>query len=163
MTSTRLKMRDRLDQAIRLALEINPEAKLVRISGLGVHADGAVELGRPNDYISRWEYAFMDDREGEAPPFFVSVLYYASGEPLVTPNPGNVTQSETFDEEIIPELQDSDALVEIFNDQPDYKPMGGYQQDALVYSMRRALDPIVIMQNWKGQFLRLDPISLDII
>jgi hypothetical protein len=139
MPGTILKMRDKLDEAIRLASGVSPEVNLIRITGLGIHSDGTVQLGRPNDFVSRWEFAFMDDKEGEAPPFFVSVLYLKPGKPLVTPSAGNVMQSEYFDEEVIPELHDSDALVELFNDQPDYKPMGGNNQDAMVYSMRRAL------------------------
>ena len=163
MEPLKLKMRDKLDEAMRLAAEVNPEVKLVRITGLGIHPDGTVHLGRVGDYISRWEYAFMDNKEGEAPPEFVTVLYWQSGAPHVDPRAGNVSVMEYFDEEIIPELRDSDALVERFHDQPEHKAMCGHQNDVIAYSMRRALDPVVVLQNWKGQSWRMDPISLDAI
>jgi hypothetical protein len=157
-----LKMRDKLDEALRLVAKINPEARLVRIIGIGVHQDGTVHLDNSRDYESRWEYAFKDDKDGESPPVCITVLYYNFNERLVDENAGNVPwDMEYFDEEIIDELKDSDELAEIFADQDDFKPLGGSGRDVVLYTMRRALDPVVMISNWKGQHLQLDPISLE--
>lgn len=159
-----LKMRDKLDEALRLAAEINPEAHLVRIIGIGVHEDGTVHLDNPSDYESRWEYAFKDDGDGESPPACITVLYYHTGQRLIDKNAGNVPwDMEYFDEEIIDELKDSDELAEIFADEDDFKALSGSGSDVILYTMRRALDPIVIISNWKGQHLMMDPISGDIV
>jgi hypothetical protein len=156
----RLKMKDKLDEALSLAAEINLEARLVRIIGIGVHQDGTVHLDNPNDYESRWEYAFKDDKDGESPPLCLTVLYYNAGQRLVDKNAGNVPwDMEYFDEEIIDELRDSDDLAELFADEDDFKPLSGSGSDVILYTMRRALDPVAIISNWKGQNLMLDPIG----
>jgi hypothetical protein len=159
-----LKMRDKLDEALRLAAEVNPEAQLVRIIGIGVHDDGTVHLDNPNDYESRWEYAFKDDHDGESPPACLTVLYYHTGQRLIDKNAGNVPwDMEYFDEEIIPELKDSDELSEVFAEEDDFKPLSGSGSDVILYTMRRALDPVVMINNWKGQHLQLDPISAEVL
>jgi hypothetical protein len=160
----RLKMRDRLDEAIRLAAEVNRQAQLVKITGLGLQPDGCVHLGKAVDWVSRWEYAFMDDKDGQAPKQYITVLYLQDAKPIVDPRAGNVAEiKEYFDEELIPILKDSHELVGIFHEQPDYKKMAGTAEDFIVYSMRRMLDPLATICNWDGQFLRLDPVSGDIV
>lgn len=164
LSPMQLKMRDKLEEALRLVAEINPEARLVRIIGIGVHEDGTVHLGNSRDYESRWEYAFKDDKDGESPPVCITVLYYNADERLIDENAGNVPwDMEFFDEEIIDELKDSDELAEIFADEDDFKPLAGSGHDVILYTMRRALDPVVMICNWKGQNLMLDPIGGEII
>jgi hypothetical protein len=157
-------MRDRLDEAIRLAAKVNRQANLVKIIGLGLHPDGCVHLRNPDDWVSRWEYAFMDDKEGQAPRQYITVLYLQDGDAIVDSQAGNVAGiKEYFDEELIPILKDSHELVDIFHDQHDYKKMAGTAEDFIVYDMRRMLDPLATLLNWDGQFLRLDPVSGDVL
>jgi hypothetical protein len=160
----KLKMRDKLGEAVRLAAEVNPEARLVRIVGIGLYDDGTVHLENPDDYMSRWEYAFKDDKDGESPPVCVTVLYWTTGERLVDKNAGNVSWDlEYFDDEILSELLDSDALAEVFADQENFKRLAGSGNDVIAYTMRRALDPVAVIQNWKSQQLMLDPLSGEVL
>jgi hypothetical protein len=156
-----LKMRDKLDEAIELAKEVNPAAKLVRISGLGINKNGTVSFEKHDDYVSRWEYAFCDDKDGEAPPQFVTVLYWIGGQGMVDPNAGNVSNEIHFDTEMIPQLKDSDVLARLFHNSKDYKKMCGNHADVIIYYMEKMMAPVAIIQNWKSQFLRLDPVSLE--
>ena len=75
MKSRTLTSCDRLDEALALAAEVDSRARLVRIFGLGLHADGRVRLSAPDDWISRWEYAFVVGGEDEGPLRHVTVLY----------------------------------------------------------------------------------------
>jgi hypothetical protein len=157
----KLKMQDKLEEAIRLAARVNTDAGLVRIFGLGLHPDGTVRPGQADDYYSRWEYAFVDDKEGEAPPQCITVLYWGRDDPHVDPKAGNVdSKLEIFDEETLSGLHDSDEITGLFCDHSDYKPPAGTSDDFILYTMRRLYDPQVIIQNWKGQTLILDPVEM---
>lgn len=156
----RLSMWDRFDEALRVAAEVDPEARLVRIVGIGLHRDGRVQLGAAEDYASRWEYAFCNDRDGRRPPVCLTVLYWQDGEQLVDPRAGNVGGGlEAFDEELIPDLLDSMPLAERFQNTPGHEPLAGSSDDHIAYFMRRPLDPVAALHNFAGQHLLLDPLS----
>jgi hypothetical protein len=70
---------------------------------------------------------------------------------------------EYFDDEILSELLDSDALAEVFADQENFKRLAGSGNDVIAYTMRRALDPVAVIQNWKSQQLMLDPLSGEVL
>lgn len=158
----KVKMKDRLNDAIRMAKEMNPAAKLVRITGLALNADGTIMLGEQGKFIPRWEYAFMDDKNGEAPPVFMTVLYMAPKAPLKTPNAGNVSDTGIIPDEQVQMLADSDIVATVFNSIPGNKPCGGYDNDCISYIIQDEL-PTVIVMNWKGQSARFDPFTLETI
>jgi len=152
-------MKDNLERALALVAEKNPDARLVCISGVGLHPDGRVRPAAPRDWLSRWQYAFCDDRGGEAPPRFYTVLYLFADGPRLDENAGNVTETEPFDDETLSVMADSDRLVEIFREQPGFQPPAGSGDDLLVITMRRMFDPVAYLSNWKGQSLVLDPLD----
>lgn len=160
-----LRMHDRLAEATKLALEVDSWAMLSSVVGIGVHKDGAVHLGEEkDDYISRWQYAFMNDMRGEAPPRYITVLYFMDGKtPHLDKKAGNVSDTVPFDKDIIPRLENSDAIVAKFHQQPDFKLMAGHSNDVVVYRMERPMAPIAIVSNWKGQSIIMDPVEMDII
>lgn len=158
----KLKMKDRLDEAMKLAKEEDSWVELVSIVGIRLHRDGAVHFGGKDDYVSRWQYAFVKDRGDAGPPKWVTVLYWMNGEkPHIDPNAGNCSDTIPFEEDIIQRLEDSPELTTIFHQQPDFKPMGGYDGDVIIYKMERPMAPMAIIQNWKGQGLMIDPVTLE--
>lgn len=158
----RLGMQDRFDEALRVAAELDPEAQLVRIIGIGLHRDGRVQLGAVGDYTSRWEYAFRNDLDGHRPPVCITVLYWQDGQRHVDPRAGNVGRELAyFDEELIPGLLDSPVLAERFQAVPDHEPLGGSSDDLIVYTMRRPLDPVAAVHNFAGQHMLLDPLRAE--
>jgi hypothetical protein len=161
----KLKMRDRLDEAIKLAKEIDSWAMLSSIVGLKVHQDGAVHLGEAkDDYISRWQYAFMNDMGGDAPTKYITVLYWMDGKtPHVDKKAGNVSDTVPFEDDLIPKLEDSDSLAAKFNQQPNFKTLGGYDSDCVIYRMDKPMLPLAIVTNWKGQSLMIDPVEMEIL
>lgn len=154
-----VRMKDRLNDALAAARQVNPAAKLCRIFGLGLRADGSILLGEPGKFVPRWEYAFVDGREGKAPPRYVTVLYLSPRTPLVDPNAGNVTSAEPFPPWAVPILADSDVLAAAFSAQAGHEPMGGFDDDSLLYHVDNG-EPGAVMGNWKGQHLRLDPVTV---
>ena len=161
MENRALTLRERLVEALALAAEVDRRARLVRILGLGLHADGRVRLGAPDDWISRWEYAFIvGDEDGESLGY-ITVLYLSPDGPRVDPHAGNVSETEFFDDEVIDGLHDSDRLVKAFNRRFCSHPMAGGEDDVLLITMRRMLDPIAVMYNGNGDQMRLDPVSLE--
>jgi len=154
-----LRMKDRLNEAIAAARQVNPRAKLCRIFGLALQADGTVLLGQPGKYVPRWEYAFVDGEEEKVPPRYVTVLYLNPGAPLVDPNAGNVSSLEPFPAWAAPALADSDVLAAAFSAQPGHEPMGGCDNDSILYQVENG-QPDVLLGNWKGQHLRMDPVTV---
>jgi hypothetical protein len=163
MPSHGLKLHSRLAEAFSLAAKHSARAELVRIFGLGLRADGAVIPAAPADWLSRWEYAFCVADAEDRPPWFLTVLYLYPDRPIVTPGAGNVSEIEPFDEDTLAGLADSDRLVALFAEQPDFEPMAGSGQDCLVVRMRRMLDPVAFMGNQKGQSLMVDPVGLRVL
>ena len=159
----KLMMRDRLDEAIGKAESVNPKARLVSIVGIGLHGDGSIHLGDKKDHVSRWQYAFRDHKDEDEPPQDITVIYIYSGEPLVDENAGNVTHDEPFETEMISNLSNSKRLVDLFNEQPGFKPMAGDINDVIVYFMEKMLAPVALIMNWKGQMLRVDPLTMEIL
>jgi len=155
----KFKMRDKLDEAITRARAKNPTAKLVRIFGAALDKDGTVMLGQQGKFMPRWEFAFMDDKNGEAPPQFITVLYLAPKVPMVNDNAGNVSNMPTFSEEQIGMFANSDVVATVFASFPDHKPCGGYDNDTMVYLVQDEV-PVVHVSNWKGQIVRLNAITL---
>lgn len=163
MSPIRLLLRTKLPEATDLVAERYPGADLVRIFGLGLHADGAVVPAAPVEWLSRWEYAFCLAGSEPRPPWFVTVLYLYPGRPIVTPGAGNVSETEPFDEDTLAGLADSDRLVARFAEQSDFEPMAGTGEDCLVIGMRRMLDPVATMRNHRGQTLLLDPVEMRVL
>ena len=156
----KVKMKDKLDEAIAKAKAKNPACKLVRIFGLAIESDGNITLGQQGKFTPRWEYAFMDDKNGEAPAQFLTVLYLAPKVPLVSDNAGNVGNKEPFKEETIPMIADSSVLASVFNIQEGYKHLNGNDSDSVIYYVDHG-SPVVVISNWNGQCLRLDPFTLN--
>lgn len=156
----KFKMRDKLQEAITKARAKNPTAKLVRISGMAADKDGAVMLGQQGKFIPRWEFAFMDDKNGEAPPQFITVLYLAPKVPMVDDHAGNVSEMPPFSDEQIGMLANSDLAANVFASLPDHKPLAGYDNDYIVYMVQNDI-PVVHVGNWKGQIVRFNAITLE--
>lgn len=157
-----VRMKDRLNEAMAAAKQVNPRAKLCRVFGLALRADGSILLGEPGKFVPRWEYAFVDDQEEHAPPRYVTILYLSPGAPLVDPNAGNVSSIEPFPSGDAPILADSDVLAAAFNAQAGHEPMGGFDNDSILYQVEKG-EPVVLMGNWKGQHIRLDPVTLSVL
>jgi hypothetical protein len=155
-------MKDRLDEAAAAARRVDPRAKLCRIFGLALRADGTILLGEPGKYVPRWEYAFADDQDGEAPPRYVTVLYLSPAAPIVDPNAGNVSAAAPFPSWAASSLADSDVLAAAFSAQPGHERMGGFDHDSILYQVEKG-EPVVLMGNWKGQHLRMDPVTRSVI
>jgi len=155
----KFKMRDKLDEAIAKAKAKNPAVKLVRIFGAALDKDGTVMLGQQGKFMPRWEFAFMDDKNGEAPPQFITVLYLAPKVPMVNDNAGNVSTMPPFSEGQVSMLANSDVVATVFASLPDNKPCAGYDNDTIVYLIQDE-QPVVHVSNWKGQMARLDAITL---
>lgn len=160
-----LKMHDRLAEAMKLVKDIDSWAMLSSIVGIKVHRDGAVHLGeKKDDYISRWQYAFMNDMGGDAPTRYITVLYWMEGkDPHIDKKAGNVSDTVPFEEDIIPKLENSNSLVAMFNQQAGFKTLGGYDNDTVVYRMDKPMLPMAIVSNWKGQTMIIDPVEMEII
>jgi hypothetical protein len=156
----KFKMRDKLEEAMKRAKEKNPNAKLVRIFGMNLNPDGTVMLGQQGKFTPRWEYAFMDDKNGEAPPQFISVLYMAPKVPMVNNNAGNVSEMPPFSDEQLSMLANSDVAATVFTSMPDYKPFIGADNETIVYIIQDN-KPVIHLTNWKGQMVRLDAITLE--
>jgi hypothetical protein len=116
-------------------------------------------LGQQGKFMPRWEFAFMDDKNGEAPPQFLTVLYLAPKVPMVNENAGNVSEMPPFSEEQVGMLANSDLVANVFASLPDHKPCGGYDNDSIVYMIQNN-EPVVFVSNWKGQSDRFNAISL---
>lgn len=159
----KLMMKDRLKDAMSEAEKVNPRALLVSVFGLGLHPDGTVRLGEPDDYFSRWQYAFCDDMGGEEPPQYITVIYMCKGEPMVDSNAGNVIHTVPFEDDIVDRLANSGRIVDIFQRQPGHKKMKGTDNDCIIYYMERMMAPIAVLANWKNQMLRVDPVELEVI
>jgi hypothetical protein len=155
----KFKMRDKLDEAIAKAKAKNPAVKLVRIFGAAVDKDGTVMLGQQGKFMPRWEFAFMDDKNGEAPPQFITVLYLAPKVPMVNDNAGNVSTMPPLSDGQVSMLANSDVVATVFASLPDNKPCGGFDNDTMVYMIQNE-EPVVHISNWKGQTTRLDAITL---
>jgi hypothetical protein len=128
---------------------------------LCLHRDGTVHLGDPEDYVSRWQYAFMDDKDDEEPPQFITVLHISPNEINIDKNAGNVVHGIPFDDDIISQLKDSDKLAKVYHRPQDVKRMKGKDNDCVLYFMEKMMAPVAILQNWKGQFLKIDPVTLE--
>jgi len=156
----KFKMKDKLQEAITKARAKNPTAKLVRICGMAVDKDGAVMLGQQGKFIPRWEFAFMDDKNGEAPPQFITVLYLAPKVPMVDDHAGNVSEMPPFSDDQIGMLANSDLIANVFASLPDHKPLGAYDNDNITYMVQNN-EPVAFACNWKGQSERFNAISLE--
>jgi len=156
----KFKMKDKLEEAIKRAREKNPAAKLVRIFGLNLNPDGTVMLGQQGKFTPRWEYAFMDDKNGEAPPQFITVLFMAPKVPMVNNNAGNVSQMPPFSDEQLGMLANSDLAATIFSTIPGNKPFIGADNESITYIIQDG-KPVVHLCNWKGQIIRLDAITME--
>jgi|GEM_PF-6465970 len=156
----KFKMRDKLEEALKRAKEKSPAAKLVRIFGLNLNSDGTVLLGKQGNYTARWEFAFMDDKNGEAPPQFLTVMFLAPKVPMVDEHAGNVSEMPPFSDEQIGMLANSDVAVTVFTSMPDHKPFGGNDNESIVYMVQDG-KAVIHLNNWKGQNVRLDAITLE--
>lgn len=156
----KFKMRDKLEDAIKRAKDKNPAVKLVRIFGLNLNSDGTVLLGKQGNYTARWEFAFMDDKNGEAPPQFITIMFLAPKVPMVNENAGNVSQMPPFSDEQLGMLANSDVAVTVFSAIPDNKPFIGGDNESIVYIIQNDR-PVIHLTNWKGQMVRLDAITLE--
>ena len=156
----KFRMKDKLEEAIKRAKEKNPAAKLVRIFGMNLNPDGTVMLGQQGKFTPRWEYAFKDDKNGEAPPQFITVLFMAPKVPMVNANAGNVSDMPSFSDEQLGMLANSDLAAKAFLAIPDYKPFIGNDNESIVYLIQDN-KPVIHLTNWKGQMVRLDAITLE--
>jgi hypothetical protein len=87
-------------------------------------------------------------------------MYLAPTVPLVNDNAGNVGNKEAFKDENVPMLADSTVLASVFNIEAGYKHLNGNDNDSMVYYVDDG-SPVVVISNWNGQSLRLDPIALN--
>ena len=156
-------MKELLEPATGIVQEKRSQARLVRISGFGLRHDGRIMPSAPQNWTCRWEFAFRSPAKEQGLFVFHSVLYLQGAKPVYTDAAGNVQQAEPFDEETVVEMADSDELADLFASIDGFAPMAGHDDDWLLITMRRPLDPVAHMHNRHGQSAMIDPLGREVI
>lgn len=107
-----IRMRDHLADALRVAGERFPSARLVQVTGGSLSADGTVSLADRNNYLAFWEYAFVRDA-GPGPAAFATVsLRPTFGAcAFIDPQPSNVSLTLGMSNAVASQLIDATELV----------------------------------------------------
>jgi hypothetical protein len=154
-----LRMTDNLENAVMFVAERHPEAFLLKAVGIGLKADGTVDI--MNDYSSRWHYAFQDGDGVSQPPTFVTITYLmmaGESQGLYEPDAGNVSEGLEIPETTWRAFKDATELVGDFLAEPGCTPMAQESSDSIVYSQTES-GPQFVMGNWKGQYSMGDPVT----
>lgn len=157
------KMRAHLDQAISLAQGVDSAAVLVAIKGMGLQADGNIDLSDSLSYSKRWEYSFYN---AAIPPSgrWLTVTWlsaaYLNDNPVITENAGNVIETVPLTQ--IPALIDSDRAAAAFT-ADGCVPLGGYDSDFISYTQDQdSAQPVILISTADSSYkaAAIEPVTL---
>jgi hypothetical protein len=149
---TAATMRELLPRALSEAAAIDPAARLTQIVGLGVGADGKVQLDSTTRYTPRWSFGFYNSTRAEW--IDVSWLTFAHGRqnPVVTPNAGSVSSTDLIAD---PEAMiDSDRGVALFAAEANCPDLTGDDNDMVQYLRDADTSQDVIMIGAMSKYWR---------
>ena len=136
------RMRERLEEAIRLAAAEDPAARLVTIIGNGLSADGTAGLDEAASYSHRWVYGFFN----AASRVRLTVSWLTSAHnrsiPWVDPSAGNISAEDPIADPA--RLADSDVVAAAFATDPACAPLVGDGGDQMVYTFAGGRDVVWI-------------------
>ena len=122
-------MQTYLDDALDRAAEIDADAYLVQINGMGVDSDGTVDLEGNTGYVRRWNFGF------KSPSGDISVIYmsedWTGSYPEVQHPAGNVVSTEAITNPTA--LPDSDAVAAAFAGEAGCGTLDGSESANLLY------------------------------
>jgi hypothetical protein len=144
-------MMDLFDQAISTAAATDPAADLVSIIAFGVGLDGRVGLDDAASFTKRWQFAFLNASTMRALTVSWYTPAFATTNPVVDPNAGNVTATDPFANPAV--LVDSPAAITA-HAQAGCPAVAGTDDDWILYHVvdQQAVVSIYTASgsNWRG-------------
>ena len=139
------RMRDLLDRALSEAAAVDPDARLAQITGIGLNADGRVQIDDATSYTKFWSFGFFNSAEHRwVEVRWVSIINNLFN-PVVDPDAGNIASEVPFPD--VDALGDSLEAVEARS--PSCPVLVGDDSDLIIYSMQDG-EARVVMSDARG-------------
>ena len=145
-------MRELLARAITEANTVDPAARLTQIVGIGVGADGRVQLDSTTRYSPRWLFGFYNATTQNWIAVTWLTFAYGMQNPVVDPDAGNVTSTDFIADPNA--LIDSDRGAQLFAAQPGCPGLTGDDNDLVQYLRDVDTGQDVIMIGAMGEYWR---------